>query len=44
MVKARKYVVKKHFECFPKREDFEIVEYDLPSLQDGEILVKTGKR
>lgn len=41
MVKARKYVVKKHFEGLPKREDFEIVEYDLPSLEDGDILLKT---
>ncbi|XP_064072056.1 prostaglandin reductase 1-like [Vanessa tameamea] len=41
MVKARKYVVKKHFEGVPKREDFEIVEYDLPPIQNGEVLVKT---
>ncbi|KAH9640713.1 hypothetical protein HF086_007284 [Spodoptera exigua] len=40
MVKARKYVVKKHFEGFPKREDYEIVEYELPPLKNGEILVK----
>ncbi|XP_050346860.1 prostaglandin reductase 1-like [Nymphalis io] len=41
MVRARKYVVKKHFEGVPKREDFEIVEYDLPPIQNGEVLVKT---
>ncbi|XP_064072228.1 prostaglandin reductase 1-like [Vanessa tameamea] len=41
MVKGRKYVVRKYFEGMPKREDFEIVEYELPSLQNGEILVKT---
>lgn len=41
MVMARKYVVKKHFEGVPKRDDFEIVEYDLPAVQNGEILVKT---
>ncbi|XP_021184250.3 prostaglandin reductase 1 [Helicoverpa armigera] len=40
MVKARKYVVKKHFEGLPKREDFEIVEYELPPIKNGEILVK----
>ncbi|XP_063893796.1 prostaglandin reductase 1-like [Helicoverpa armigera] len=40
MVKARKYVVKKAFEGLPKREDFEIVEYELPPLKNGEILVK----
>uniref|UniRef100_A0A2A4J3P3 Prostaglandin reductase 1 n=1 Tax=Heliothis virescens TaxID=7102 RepID=A0A2A4J3P3_HELVI len=40
MVKARKYVVNKHFVGLPKREDFDIVEYELPPLQNGEILVK----
>ncbi|XP_047024544.1 prostaglandin reductase 1-like [Helicoverpa zea] len=40
MVKARKYVVKKVFEGLPKREDFEIVEYELPPIRNGEILVK----
>jgi prostaglandin reductase 1 len=40
MVIARKYVVKKHFQGVPKREDFEIVEEELPPLQDGEVLVK----
>lgn len=40
MVKARKYVVKKYFDGVPKRDDFEIVEHELPSLKDGEILVK----
>ncbi|CAG4961162.1 unnamed protein product [Parnassius apollo] len=41
MVKARKYVVKKYFEGVPKRDDYEIVEYELPNLQNGEILTKT---
>uniref|UniRef100_A0A2A4J243 Prostaglandin reductase 1 n=1 Tax=Heliothis virescens TaxID=7102 RepID=A0A2A4J243_HELVI len=40
MVKARKYVVKKDFDGVPKREDFEIVEYELPPIKNGEILVK----
>ncbi|XP_026728943.1 prostaglandin reductase 1-like [Trichoplusia ni] len=40
MVKARKYVVNKHFQGIPKREDFDIVEYDLPNIKNGEILVK----
>ncbi|KAI8436133.1 hypothetical protein MSG28_004233 [Choristoneura fumiferana] len=40
MVKAKKYVVKKFFEGVPKREDYEIMEYELPALQNGEILVK----
>ncbi|XP_046960050.1 prostaglandin reductase 1-like [Vanessa cardui] len=41
MVKARKYVVKKYFEGVPKRSDYEIVEYELPPLKVGEVLVKT---
>lgn len=41
MVKARKYVVKRRFEGKPKRDDFEIVEYELPPLKENEILVKT---
>ncbi|KAL0841456.1 hypothetical protein ABMA28_015142 [Loxostege sticticalis] len=40
MVKARKFVVKKAFKGTPKRDDFEIVEYELPPLKDGEILTK----
>ncbi|XP_013143827.1 PREDICTED: prostaglandin reductase 1-like isoform X2 [Papilio polytes] len=41
MLKARKYIVKKHFEGVPKRDDFEIVEFVLPALKLGEVLVKT---
>ncbi|XP_028178924.1 prostaglandin reductase 1-like isoform X2 [Ostrinia furnacalis] len=41
MVKARKYVVLKTFDGVPKRDDFKIVEYDLPPIQNGEILIKT---
>ncbi|CAH2097299.1 unnamed protein product [Euphydryas editha] len=41
MVKARKYVVRKYFEGVPKRSDFEIVEYELPPLKNGEVLIKT---
>ncbi|CAH3906203.1 prostaglandin reductase 1-like [Pieris brassicae] len=40
MVKARKYVVKKYFKGLPKRDDFEIVEYELPPLKDGQFIVK----
>lgn len=40
MVKARKYVVLNEFKGEPKLEDFEIVEYELPPLKNGEILVK----
>ncbi|CAG4961164.1 unnamed protein product [Parnassius apollo] len=41
MVKAQKYVVKRNFQGVPKRDDFEIVEYELPPLKDGEVIVKT---
>ncbi|XP_039754507.1 prostaglandin reductase 1-like [Pararge aegeria] len=41
MVKAKKWVVKKYFDGVPKKSDFEIVEYELPSLEGGEILLKT---
>ncbi|XP_072931529.1 prostaglandin reductase 1-like [Epargyreus clarus] len=41
MVKARKYVVKRAFQGLPKREDFEVVESELPPISNGEILVKT---
>ncbi|CAH1645378.1 unnamed protein product [Spodoptera littoralis] len=41
MVKARKYVVVNEFKGWPKREDFQIEEHELPPLKDGEILVKS---
>jgi prostaglandin reductase 1 len=41
MVKARKYVVKTTFVGIPKKEDFEIVEHELPPIKNGEVLVKT---
>lgn len=41
MVKARKYVVNKYFQGLPKKDDYEIVEEELPALENGEILVKT---
>ncbi|CAG9133420.1 unnamed protein product [Plutella xylostella] len=41
MAKARKYVVKNHFKGVPKRYDFDVIEYELAPLREGEILVKT---
>lgn len=41
MVKAKKWVVKKYFDGVPMKSDFEVVEYELPPLKDGEILLKT---
>ncbi|GBP37191.1 Prostaglandin reductase 1 [Eumeta japonica] len=40
MVRAKKYVVCKHFVGVPKRDDFQIVEEELPPLQHGQFLVK----
>lgn len=40
MVKARRYIVVKRIEGEPKRDNFQIVEYELPPLQDDHILVK----
>ena len=33
-IKARKWVIKSHFCGWPKREDLEIVEEELPALKD----------
>ena len=33
--KSRKWVLKQAFDGAPKREDFEIVEEDIPPLKDG---------
>ncbi|XP_068085740.1 prostaglandin reductase 1-like [Anabrus simplex] len=38
MVKTKKFVVAKHFEGEPKENDLQLVEEELPSLKDGEIL------
>ncbi|CAG9786033.1 unnamed protein product [Diatraea saccharalis] len=40
MVKARKYVVKNYFQGAPKKTDYEVVEEELPTLKDGEVLTK----
>ena len=37
MVLGRKFVLKHHFVGSPKREDFDLVEEELPQLQDNEI-------
>lgn len=41
MVKAQKYIVKNTFRGMPKREDYEIVDEELPPIKDNEILVKS---
>lgn len=40
MVKAKKFVLVSYFEGFPKSSDLQLVEENLPSLQDGGVLVK----
>ncbi|XP_058801473.1 prostaglandin reductase 1-like [Phymastichus coffea] len=40
MVKAKKFVLTKHFVGEPKPGDLTLVEFDLPELKDGEILVQ----
>ncbi|XP_077290280.1 prostaglandin reductase 1-like [Arctopsyche grandis] len=40
MVRARKYIMIKQFSGEPKRSDLQIVEEELPQIQDGEYLCK----
>lgn len=40
MTKGRKWVLEKHFQGMPKRSDFKIVEFDLPPIQDGSVLLE----
>lgn len=35
MVKAKKYVIMKHFVNNPKPTDLKLIEEELPALQDG---------
>lgn len=35
MVTAKVWVLKKHFEGFPKPSDFDLKKIELPSLQNG---------
>ena len=37
MVLGRRFVLKHHFVGHPKPEDFDLVEEELPALQDGDI-------
>ena len=40
MVLGRRWVLKRHFDGIPKKSDFELVEEELPPLQDGQVLIK----
>lgn len=35
MVKAKKYILRQHFDGLPKKGDLGIVEEELPALKDG---------
>ena len=35
MVKAKKFILAKHFDGFPTPENFQLVEEDLPELEVG---------
>jgi hypothetical protein len=41
MVKGRRWVLKHHFDGLPKADDFELVEEELPELQEGEFLFRS---
>ncbi|XP_015179974.1 PREDICTED: prostaglandin reductase 1-like [Polistes dominula] len=40
MIKAKKFVIAKHFEGEPKPSDLKLTEENLPPITDGEVLVK----
>uniref|UniRef100_A0AAR2K9Q1 Prostaglandin reductase 1 n=1 Tax=Pygocentrus nattereri TaxID=42514 RepID=A0AAR2K9Q1_PYGNA len=40
MVKAKVWVLRKHFDGFPKESDFEMKEETLPEVKDGEVLLE----
>ncbi|MCJ8730267.1 hypothetical protein PDJAM_G00182410 [Pangasius djambal] len=40
MVQAKFWILRKHFEGFPKDSDFELKEENLPEPQDGEVLLE----
>ncbi|XP_063049969.1 prostaglandin reductase 1-like [Engraulis encrasicolus] len=40
MVQAKVWILRKHFDGFPKDSDFELKEEQLPEPKDGEILLE----
>lgn len=40
MVKGKSFIYKTRFDGFPKETDFELVEEDLPPIQNGEFLAE----
>ncbi|XP_060546396.1 prostaglandin reductase 1 [Pantherophis guttatus] len=41
MMRAKTWILKKHFEGLPKQSDFELIEINLPDLNDGEMLLES---
>ncbi|KAM9213173.1 prostaglandin reductase 1 isoform 2-T3 [Leptosomus discolor] len=41
MVTAKVWVLKKHFEGFPKTSDFDLKKIELPNLKNGELLLES---
>ncbi|KAG9274450.1 prostaglandin reductase 1-like [Astyanax mexicanus] len=41
MVKAKVWILRKHFDGFPKESDFEMKEEELPEVKDGEVMLET---
>ena len=41
MVKGRRWALKHHFSGYPKQEDFDLVEEELPELKDGEFMYRS---
>lgn len=40
MVKSKSFIYKSRFDGFPKETDLELVEEDLPPIQNGEFLAE----
>ena len=40
MAIGKRYILKRPFDGVPKRDDFELIEENLPALKDGEILIE----
>ncbi|XP_026528087.1 prostaglandin reductase 1 [Notechis scutatus] len=41
MLRAKAWILKKHFEGPPKQSNFELIEINLPNLKDGEMLLES---
>ncbi|KAK9408082.1 prostaglandin reductase 1 [Crotalus adamanteus] len=41
MMRAKAWILKQHFEGVPKQSDFELIEINLPDLNNGELLLES---